>query len=85
MKKKEPTSSKINKDDNTEPVARRCRSNIQGVPVQSSDKCILCGKPEDKKHPNRPYSKLLRIEQKKRLESFQVMHTNMRERILTFI
>ena len=84
-----------NDNDETEPaicqpaICRR-RSDNQGVCIQSPNKCIFCGKPEDKKHPNRPLSKLYRIEQRKPWNQFRLCtpylkDENTRGRILTFI
>ena len=66
------------------------RSDNQGIPVQSPDRCIFCGKHGDDRHPDREFPKLFRIEQKKSWNQFRsctpyLKDDNMRERISTFI
>ena len=54
--------------------------------IHKKDQCVWCMKKEDKKHPNRPSHKLLRIEQSFRWQDFKrhvpfLKETDMRKRI----
>ena len=65
----------------TSPLKKK--HNYQQDSFTKKDQCVGCMKKEDKKHPNRPSSKLLRIEQSSRWQDFKghvpfLKDTNMR-------
>ena len=69
----------------TSPLKKK--HNYQQDSFTKKDQCVGCMKKEDKKHPNRPSSKLLRIEQSSRWQDFKghvpfLKDTNMRRWII---
>ena len=53
------------------PTSPLKKHNYQQDSFTKKDQCVGCMKKEDKKHPNRPFSKLLRIEQSSRWQDFK--------------
>ena len=69
----------------TSPLKKK--HNYQQDSFTKKDQCVGCMKKEDKKHPNRPSCKLLRIEQSSRWQDFKghvpfLKDTNMRRGII---
>ena len=72
----------------TSPLQKRIR--LSAGLIHKKDQCLWCMKNEDKKHPDRPSSKLLRIEQSCRWQDFKrhvpfLKDANMRRRIIYLV
>ena len=84
------TEEDIPSADLAQPVLRRRRKDNEVIPIHSSELCIFCCQPEDKRHPGRQNSKLFRIEQRSSWNQFKsctpfVKDAATRDRILAFI
>ena len=72
----------------TSPLQKKTRLSTGAI--QKNDQCVWCMKKEDKKHPNRSSSKVLRIEQTSRWQDFKrhvpfLKDIEMRRRITTLV